>query len=81
MKTFNPFLSIVNNCMENENVGNQKKFTNDQNFGDKIIYGDRKRLQLEMLAIQTLATEKSMTIEKNDDRNCGDRKNCGNKRI
>jgi hypothetical protein len=22
MKTFNPFLSIVNNCMENENVGN-----------------------------------------------------------
>ncbi len=36
---------------------------------------------MKMLATQTLATKKSMTIEKNDDRNFGDRKTCGNKRI
>ncbi len=37
--------------------------------------------RMKMLATQTLATKKSMTIEKNDDRNFGDRKTCGNKRI
>jgi len=34
-----------------------------------------------MLATQTLATKKSMTIEKSDNQNFGDRKTCGNKRI
>jgi hypothetical protein len=34
-----------------------------------------------MLATQTLATKIFMTIEKNDNRNFGDKKTYGNKRI
>jgi hypothetical protein len=34
-----------------------------------------------MLATQTFAIEKSMTIEENDDWNLSDKKICGNKRI
>jgi hypothetical protein len=36
---------------------------------------------MKMLATQTLATQKPMTIEKNDDRNFGVRKTYGNRRI
>lgn len=40
----------------------------------KKIYGDRKRWHSKMLATQTLAIEKSMTIKKSDNRNFGDEK-------